>query len=245
MARTLLAVLAIVALAAVSAHAGVVAGITVNGDIGDWEALGLLHDDPTGDGAGMVDIGRYGATVIDDAFYAVMEINWAISKFDTGVIFPGAWINADQLGGDDHQLSGLADELAGTDINLEWGRGAGEGTGADPDYNFWGRDDDAGNFVYGGVPGGAHADSGAAMPGVMEWSAPVASIVDALAGLPDNVNSNFPWTVMLAVEGSIDGNSGWGRDYAGPLTVVPEPSALALLAGGLLGLLCYAWRKRK
>ncbi|MBU4271654.1 MAG: PEP-CTERM sorting domain-containing protein [Planctomycetes bacterium] len=29
------------------------------------------------------------------------------------------------------------------------------------------------------------------------------------------------------------------------VTVIPEPSTLALLATGLLGLLCYAWRKRK
>ncbi len=29
------------------------------------------------------------------------------------------------------------------------------------------------------------------------------------------------------------------------LTVVPEPSSLALLVAGLVGLLCYAWRKRK
>lgn len=28
-------------------------------------------------------------------------------------------------------------------------------------------------------------------------------------------------------------------------TVVPEPSTLAMLAAGLIGLLCYAWRKRK
>jgi hypothetical protein len=28
-------------------------------------------------------------------------------------------------------------------------------------------------------------------------------------------------------------------------TYVPEPSSLVLLAAGLLGLLCYAWRKRK
>ena len=27
--------------------------------------------------------------------------------------------------------------------------------------------------------------------------------------------------------------------------VVPEPSTLVLLAAGLLGLACYAWRKRK
>ncbi len=29
------------------------------------------------------------------------------------------------------------------------------------------------------------------------------------------------------------------------LVVVPEPSSLALLASGLIGLLCYAWRKRR
>ncbi len=28
-------------------------------------------------------------------------------------------------------------------------------------------------------------------------------------------------------------------------TGVPEPGTLALLAAGLAGLLCYAWRKRK
>ncbi len=32
---------------------------------------------------------------------------------------------------------------------------------------------------------------------------------------------------------------------ADPPPIIPEPSTLALLATGLLGLLCYAWRKRK
>ncbi len=34
-------------------------------------------------------------------------------------------------------------------------------------------------------------------------------------------------------------------DFSGTYTPIPEPGTLALLVTGLLGLLCYAWRKRK
>ena len=34
-------------------------------------------------------------------------------------------------------------------------------------------------------------------------------------------------------------------DHNSQFAVIPEPGTLALLAAGLLGLLAYAWRKRK
>jgi hypothetical protein len=49
-------------------------------------------------------------------------------------------------------------------------------------------------------------------------------------------NVNFSGLVSL---------SGTGHAEFGTLTTIPEPGTLALLATGLMGLLAYAWRKRK
>jgi hypothetical protein len=238
MFKNCLTALAFVALSIfASGSAFAVSGITVDGLITDWEAASLLYDDPDGDGAGGFDIRRYGATVIGGTFYAVIEIDQAASNYT--LVFPGSWINSDQSAPE--ELLNLPTGLGGTDINLEWGRGAGEGSGTDKDFNFWGASDNVANVIAGGVTGGAHADSGTAAMGVFEWSAPVSSIVTAIGSLPDNASTAYPWTVMLAGEGDA---GGWGRDLGGPV-IVPEPGTLALLAGGLLGLLCYAWRRRK
>ncbi len=59
------------------------------------------------------------------------------------------------------------------------------------------------------------------------------------------------WITARYVELTITDNFAW-NPYAGSRVcfdeiqfAVPEPSTLALLATGLAGLLCYAWRKRK
>ena len=79
------------------------------------------------------------------------------------------------------------------------------------------------------------------------------SLFGAFVGLEDGIPSaNTSNQVTLAAGGTLDfvvnsRGSQWNDDTQLDATIqsVPEPSALVLLAFGLIGLLAYAWRKRK
>jgi hypothetical protein len=222
------------ALATFAALPAAASTITVDGDIGDWQALGLVHTDNITPYPLKHDfnITSYGAMISGGTLYAFIEVDRDVSEFKA--FYPGIWINADRNTAT--ELNGMPGELRGFGIDIEVERDS----DGPPGLNFWGADGDVTQFMY-AVPGGAYAEDGR----VFEWSAPVSAIRDAIAGLPDafQVPTDLPWTVYLAGEGSIDG--GWGRDVAGPLDVVPEPCTPVLLVAGLAGLLAYAWRKRK
>jgi hypothetical protein len=76
--------------------------------------------------------------------------------------------------------------------------------------------------------------------------ASVASSGSDIAGELDAVSGTGQY-VMLHIKTNYGTNTiGFNEvRFVGTATVVPEPGTLALLAGGLLGLIAYAWRKRK
>ena len=63
-----------------------------------------------------------------------------------------------------------------------------------------------------------------------------------LPGIPSGVNSAVDNVGIYAGADFIQLDASGGGVYT---TAVPEPGTLALLAAGLIGLLCYAWRKRR
>lgn len=56
---------------------------------------------------------------------------------------------------------------------------------------------------------------------------------------------SVPVTAQLSLFTSARKNCTISLDYVGTVTSTPEPSTLVLLSAGLIGLLAYAWRKRR
>ncbi|NLF07204.1 MAG: PEP-CTERM sorting domain-containing protein [Pirellulaceae bacterium] len=256
--RYVLATLAIAVLLCTSATAAM---ITVDGNISDWISLGLVKQDSLGDNPGenpgepygAVDINRYGTTIIDGTLYAFAEITEPLETYVSGTTrgfsggpSMGMWINADQnvatsLTGDGTDLP----ELSGTDIMVE----VYDVRMASIGIEYFGAGGDVGNEI----PDYLDHGSAAAPYGgyIIEWSAPVSSILEALAGLPGGVQSGSNWSVYLAGEGRIKNPDGstpleWGRDVAGPVVVaVPEPGTFALLAALGLALAIIGVRRQR
>jgi hypothetical protein len=70
-------------------------------------------------------------------------------------------------------------------------------------------------------------------------SVPTVQSTDAWAGKPISI-----WLHSQTFNGSINGSC-WNFDNVRLSSITPEPSTLVLLVTGLLGLLAYAWRKRR
>lgn len=76
---------------------------------------------------------------------------------------------------------------------------------------------------------------------VDQWLTEGATNAGVLIGSWGSSASENDWTFASRE----DPTAGYHPQLVIGYTVIPEPSTLALLATGLIGLLCYAWRKRR
>jgi len=79
-------------------------GLSIDGDKSDWEAAGLLKNDPVGDhvtlnGGGAADITRWGVTAEGGFVYTMIEDPLMDVYFTSGKCFPGVFIDVDRVGG--------------------------------------------------------------------------------------------------------------------------------------------------
>lgn len=107
------------------------------------------------------------------------------------------------------------------------------------------------------APEAGTVDWSAALMGVQEVNIPAnayilhnAATLDSIGNVAYNVSSSLSGSNLAVAAGDtidfvLTGDKLTQLGASITLTTVPEPSTLVLVATCLLGLLCYAWRKRK
>jgi hypothetical protein len=201
--------------AASFAVTSVQAAISVDGSVSDWLSAGLLRTDPSNDKASTaaaVEVLRFGATVEDNTFYAVMEMSRPVSAFDGSypmALYPVAFINVDQSTATtlpNASAPGGVIRFPGTDIMVEWDRydvGPGGSETSDPvipGVYFWGKDGSRKKVIATPPAGAGWHDSDSAALGVVEWSCPVSEITAALP-LTNGAKSGPVWSITLSMQG--------------------------------------------
>jgi hypothetical protein len=225
-------------------------GITVDGDISDWNA-GWIIDDPDDDGVGAAEMTQWGVVyddmgttdALDDMAYGFIQYDTDISSYHSA--WAGFWIDIDNndatygdLGGAPMDATNGTNEwgtaFLGVDQLVENGVGIwGEG------YNFWGDVD--GDLANQGtaVSAGSVATSGQ----VMEFGMSLAEISQVTYSGYFRDWPGSVWQIGVRAAAHVDGASDYTGDVSDTLVTIPEPTTFGLLA--MAGLFALALRRRR
>lgn len=121
-------------------------------------------------------------------------------------------------------------------------------------YNYYGKNHTNGDPGFGDAVVGSHLFSGTddAPDSILAMSISLTDLAARTAEYTEREESpglvlGSTFDVGIRIAGWDPNGKTWtgAADRSGFMVTVPEPSALLLLAAGFVGLLCYAWRKRR